>query len=190
MGKSMDKPHGKDAVTKAIIEAAVPLIAERGVTNVTFRDIAKAANVNHGLITHYFGNKEELMHKVSLYLGDAMVHSIRARGDDSLWEAVFTEHSVQIRAIVRIMLDTKADKSSTSLRFVEETLLWLRSEQVKYNLKPDYDSDFLMFLMASLVIGGEIIGPHLKDILHMSDETFGKLKLRAFDLLFREIREP
>jgi len=63
----MDKPRGKDAVIKAIIEAAIPLIAERGVTNVSFRDIAKAANVNHGLITHYFGNKEALMQRIGLH---------------------------------------------------------------------------------------------------------------------------
>lgn len=184
----MDKPHGKDAVIKAIIEAAIPLIAERGVTNVTFRDIAKAANVNHGLITHYFGNKEELMHRVSLYLSDSMVRSAQARGDSlsTMWERFTTENSIQIRAMVRIMLDTKTDKSATSLRFVDETLLWLRAEQEKYHMNPSYDSDFMMFLVASLVIGGEIIGPHLKGVLHMSDEAFGKLKSRAFEILFRE----
>jgi AcrR family transcriptional regulator len=120
----MDKPHGKDAVIKAIIEAAVPLVAERGVTNVTFRDIAKAANVNHGLITHYFGNKEELMHRVGLHLSDEMVGTVKARGDDykTMWEQVFSGNSTRLRAMVRIMLDTPVDKSANSLRFVDETI--------------------------------------------------------------------
>lgn len=188
----MDKPHGKDAVTKAIIEAAIPLIAERGVNNVTFRDIAKAANVNHGLITHYFGNKEELMHRVSLYLSDSMVRSVQAGGGElgNLWERVSAGNSTQIRAMVRIMLDTSADKSAKSLLFVDETISWLRSEQEKYHLNPDYDSDFLMFVIASLVIGGEIIGPHLKEVLHLSDEAFNKLKPRAIEVILRKIGDP
>jgi TetR/AcrR family transcriptional regulator, repressor for neighboring sulfatase len=188
----MDKPRGKDAVTKAIIEAAIPLVAERGVKDVSFRDIAVAANVNHGLITHYFGNKEELMHRVSLHLSDEMIGAVKARGDDyrDMWERVFSGNSVRLRAMVRIMLDTPVDKSASSLRFVDETIAWLKAEQDKYGLTPDFDSDFLMYLAASLLIGGEIIGPHLKEVLHLSDEAFDKLKHRVLDVLIHEVLGP
>ena len=188
----MEKPRGKDAVIKAIIEAAIPLIAERGVTNVSFRDIAKAANVNHGLITHYFGNKEALMQRVGLHLSDSMFRAAEARGDNlrTMWERVFKENSIQIRAIIRILLDTSADRSRKFLLFVDEILRWLQSEQKKNHLNPNVDPDVLMFMTAALLVGSEIIGPHIKEALHLSDEDLNKLRPRAFLALLQEFHEP
>jgi AcrR family transcriptional regulator len=188
----VDKPHGKDAVIKAIIEAAIPLIAERGVTNVSFRDIARAANVNHGLITHYFGSKEVLMQRVGLHLSDSMFRAAQARGDDlrTIWERVFKENSIQIRAMIRILLDTSADRSRKFLQFVDEILLWLQSEQKKNHLNPNVDPDVLMFMTAALLVGSEIIGPHIKEALHLSDEAFNKLRPQAFLALLQEFQEP
>jgi AcrR family transcriptional regulator len=188
----MEKPRGKDAVIKAIIEAAIPLIAERGVTNVSFRDIAKAANVNHGLITHYFGNKEALMQRVGLHLSDSMFRAAQA-GDDNLralWERIFAENSTQIRAMVRILLDTPVDKSPKSLLFVDEILLWLQSEQKKLHLNPNVDPGVVMFMTAALFIGSVVVGPHIKGVLHLSDEAFDKFKPQAFLALLREFQEP
>lgn len=184
----MDKPHGKDSVIKAIIEAAVPLIAEKGVTNVTFRDIAKAANVNHGLITYYFGNKDKLMHEVARDLGQTMTESIQARGNDlgSVWETVFSGRSTQIRALVRIMLDTPADKSTDSLQFVDSTLQWLRT----ISPRASYEPDLLMFLVAALFVGAEVVGDHIREALQMSEEDFSRLKPRAFQALFDELKGP
>jgi AcrR family transcriptional regulator len=189
----MEKPRGKDAVIKAIIEAAIPLIAERGVTNVSFRDIARAANVNHGLITHYFGNKEELMRKVALDLGNSMFQAMQSRGDNlrTLWERVFAENSIQIRAIVRILLDTSIDRESfASLTFINEILQWFHSEQNKLRLNPNFDPDVLMFMTASLLVGSEVVGPHLKEVLHLDDEAFNKLKPKAFLAMLQEFQEP
>jgi AcrR family transcriptional regulator len=188
----MDRPHGKEAVIRAIIEAAIPLIAERGVTDVSFRDIARAANVNHGLITHYFGSKEKLMQRVGLHLSDSMFRAVQDRGDDlrTMWERVFEEYSLQIRAMIRILLDTSADRSVKSLLFIDEILLWIRAEQKKSHLNPNFDPNALMFLTAALLIGGEVIGPHIKEALHLSDEALNKLRPRAFMALLQEFQEP
>jgi AcrR family transcriptional regulator len=188
----MNKPRGKDAVINAIITAAIPLIAQRGVTNVSFRDIARAANVNHGLITHYFGNKESLMQKVGLHLSDSMFRAAQARGDDlrAVWERVFAENTVQIRAMIRILLDTSADKSRKSLLFIDEIIMWIQSEQKKRQLNPHIDPGVLMFLTAALLIGGEVIGPHIKQVLHLSDAAFNKLRPQAFLALLQGFQEP
>lgn len=188
----MDKPHGKDAVIKAIIEAAIPLIAERGVTNVSFRDIARAANVNHGLITHYFGNKEELMQRIGLHLSDSIFRAVQAQGHRlrTIWERVIAENSIQIRAMIRILLDTSADKSMKSLLFVDEILLWFQSEQKKNHLNPNVDPDVLMFMTAAFFVGSEVVGPHIKEVLHLSDEAFNKLKPQAFLALLQGFQEP
>ncbi|MFW8636273.1 TetR/AcrR family transcriptional regulator [Cribrihabitans pelagius] len=45
----------------ALIEAALALVAEKGVRGATVRAIAERAEVTQGLIRHYFSSKEELI---------------------------------------------------------------------------------------------------------------------------------
>jgi AcrR family transcriptional regulator len=187
----MEKPHGKDAVKEAIIEAAVPLIAERGVENVSFRDIAQAANVNHGLITRHFGSKDELMRMVGLHLAHSMFQDAVDRGDTlkTLWDRGFSEHSVQIKAVTRILMDLDArEMLPYRPSFIDDILLWFKKEQEKISLNPAVDSNVLLFLIASLLVGSEIIGPHVKEVLNLSEDAFRKLKPKAFQALVTEIQ--
>ena len=55
------KPRGKEAVRSALTASATQLFAEKGPSNVSVRDIAKHANVNHGLVHRHFGSKEALV---------------------------------------------------------------------------------------------------------------------------------
>ena len=58
------KPQGKTAVMAAIMAAAAVLISKRGANSITLRDIARKANVNHGLIIRHFGSKVKLVKAV------------------------------------------------------------------------------------------------------------------------------
>jgi AcrR family transcriptional regulator len=49
------------ASTKAMLDAATTLIAERGFNNVTLADVSKAAGYSHNLVTARFGSKEGLL---------------------------------------------------------------------------------------------------------------------------------
>ncbi len=51
----------------ALIQAALALIAERGVRGATVRAIAERANVTQGLIRHYFTSKEDLISAAYAY---------------------------------------------------------------------------------------------------------------------------
>lgn len=57
------KPKKRDAQRSkaAIVEAARRLFAERGISAVSIRDIAKAAGVSHGLVQQYFGTRERMI---------------------------------------------------------------------------------------------------------------------------------
>ncbi|MEU6138811.1 TetR/AcrR family transcriptional regulator [Streptomyces sp. NPDC047081] len=46
---------------KLIVEAAVPLIAERGYASVGVRDVAAAAGVSVGTVTYHFGSVQEIL---------------------------------------------------------------------------------------------------------------------------------
>jgi len=55
-----DRPQGRAAVTAALKQAALELLAEQGISFST-REVAARANVNHGLIHRHFGSKRELL---------------------------------------------------------------------------------------------------------------------------------
>jgi AcrR family transcriptional regulator len=44
-----------------LIEAAVRVVAERGLRGLTFRAVAESAEVNNSLVAHHFGNRETLL---------------------------------------------------------------------------------------------------------------------------------
>ena len=98
--KSTEKPSGRDGVVAAILSAAVPLIAERGVRDVTFRDIAHSACIQHSLITRYFGSKTALLERVADHLGETLFRSASRSGDDfaDIWERILREQRLPLRA--------------------------------------------------------------------------------------------
>ncbi len=53
--------RGADAVRRALIEAAAQRLGETGPSNVSVRDVARRAGVNHGQVHHYFGGKRGLL---------------------------------------------------------------------------------------------------------------------------------
>jgi len=58
-----DEPEtrGPDAVRSRLVDAATELLTTRAPTQVTGREIAEHAGVNHGQIHHYFGSKDGLV---------------------------------------------------------------------------------------------------------------------------------
>lgn len=53
--------RGPEVVQARLLDAVVELLAARAPTEVTTKEIAAAAGVNHGQIHHYFGSKESLI---------------------------------------------------------------------------------------------------------------------------------
>ena len=57
-------PVGPDEVTRAVLDAAADLFAREGVSEVSLRQIADAADVHIALIRRYVGTRDELVHAV------------------------------------------------------------------------------------------------------------------------------
>jgi len=57
-------PKGREEVRGNLVGATAKLLFDRAVEEVTARDIAQLASVNHGQIHHYFGSKEALVREV------------------------------------------------------------------------------------------------------------------------------
>lgn len=187
----MEKPYGKEAVKEAIIKASVPLFAERGIDRVSFREIAAAANVNHALITRHFGTKDELVREVSAWLSEFIFLGIQKRGEtiQTLWNSGFSGYSTPIKAIIRIMLDSSPNISNPPPSFIEDVFKWFEADQARLKLKSYIDPKILILLIASLMFGSELVEPHLKRTLNISDEDFHELKSRAFQTFVNELQD-
>jgi AcrR family transcriptional regulator len=78
--ENSERPFGKDNVVSAVIDAASELFASHGYSGVSIRDIAKKADVNHGLIYRHFGSKENLRRRTLQYMADAMLVDVQDAG--------------------------------------------------------------------------------------------------------------
>jgi AcrR family transcriptional regulator len=86
-----------------LLAAAAELIRERGPDNVSLRQIAEAAGVAHGLVSHYFGTYAVLVREVLRAENERIEARVRERIQD--------EDGVPIAAgIMDVVFDTLADE--------------------------------------------------------------------------------
>jgi AcrR family transcriptional regulator len=72
---------GRKAIEEHLVHAAIDLLKERSGTGVSGRELAQRANVNYGLIHHYFGSKEAVFDAAfvrlhELYLRDVVTDDV------------------------------------------------------------------------------------------------------------------
>ena len=167
----------------AIVDATARLIAERGTRSVTLRDIARKANVNHGLIIRHFGSKEKLVEAVGLSLVNSIIEETGERNETllgtlSTWD---NRYSVHIRAIVRIMLDDPRGNVPVDTRpLVDRLLERVTEEQKKLHINGASSAVILVFVIACVVFGDEVLGPYLRKIMEISDASYRRLRPRIF----------
>jgi AcrR family transcriptional regulator len=68
-----------EGTRQRILDAALDLFGERGLTGATVRDIAKRAKVNVAAISYHFGGKEELYRAVAKSIADGIAARVRSR---------------------------------------------------------------------------------------------------------------
>jgi len=107
----MNKPRGKASVRQALIEAGTKLFAERGPDDVSVRELAAHAGVNHGLVHRHFGSKDGLLQATMAKLADDVAESV---GPDDPSESLAqllnttfgaTEEATHWRILARSLLD-------------------------------------------------------------------------------------
>ncbi|MDP9840921.1 TetR/AcrR family transcriptional regulator [Streptosporangium lutulentum] len=86
-----------------LLAAAARLVGERGPDDVSLRQIAEAAGVAHGLVTHYFGTYAALVREVLTAENDRIEERVRER--------IRAEQGVPTAAgIMGVLFDTLADE--------------------------------------------------------------------------------
>ncbi len=85
---------------RALIDAAVAAIGERGTLDVTMSDIARRAGVSPALAHHYFGGKEDLLFAT-------MRHILSELGRDLREAIAGREGAERVRAIIAVNFSAK-----------------------------------------------------------------------------------
>lgn len=80
-------PYGKGR--SALLAAAVHVVAERGLRNLTYRAVAKEAGVTHGLVTHHFGTRDALIEAAVQYSLERSMPAIAGGHGDGRIEDLF-----------------------------------------------------------------------------------------------------
>jgi AcrR family transcriptional regulator len=103
------RPHGREAVMAAVLDAAMTLFAARGPASVSVRDIAAAAGVNHALVHRHFGSKQAVLRAVlerAAYELAAVAATITdSQGGIAQLFAASAERATYWRALARAILD-------------------------------------------------------------------------------------
>lgn len=180
---SRQKPQGKTAVMAAITAATAALVSERGSNSITLRDIARKANVNHGLIIRHFDSKERLIRTVVLSMVNSMIEETKDSGENLLdtlfgWD---NRYSTNIRTIVRIMLDDPNGKALVDAKpLIDRLLDWINEGQMKMRISPEVDSIVLVFIFGCLIFGDELFGPYICKIMGVSESSYKELRPKIF----------
>lgn len=85
-----------------IIQSALAEFSHKGFTGASVRTIALQAGVAHGLIRHYFQNKEELFRSAADYLFDQVATSLSPVAENVELQDPVQQLAHQIRSFVRM----------------------------------------------------------------------------------------
>ncbi|KUG05176.1 transcriptional regulator, tetr family [hydrocarbon metagenome] len=80
----MRRPEEYTSTKKKIIEAALNIISNEGLCNVTIRKLASLAGVNVAAINYHFGSKEQLINQALLSITEQLENSFEVLKNEDL----------------------------------------------------------------------------------------------------------
>jgi AcrR family transcriptional regulator len=161
----------RDESERALVRAAVALVAEDGVSASTFEAIARRSGYSRGLVGQRFGSKLGLIEAVIAYLHDgreSFADAAKLNGRPGL-EALLTyaDHYLrrlaqmgEVRAYFRLLSWAVADISAFRSVFAGEHDRirdrfegWIGQGQAEGQIRPDLDAR-----AAAVMVGGQLLG--------------------------------
>ncbi|MDR3316375.1 MAG: TetR family transcriptional regulator, partial [Coriobacteriales bacterium] len=122
---------------REIIEAAIGLLSEKGLNEVSMRDIAKKLGVQAPAIYWHFKNKAALIDYMAEYILQQEFAQLQLRPEQEPWEAWFIAQGVRLRKAMlaypdggRVVAGAHLFPAVTLGRFMENALISLESAGV------------------------------------------------------------
>lgn len=187
----MDKSSykGRKNVEKKLINSAAELVGSIGPNQLSIRDIADHAGVNHAQIHHYFGGKQGLLEATYKQLAFEHMEQLERRNvnPDNLGEEALSDITDNyFKAIIRAVLDDKMDlvriQVDAGYSMSRKTLAELT--KLSGLKKPTAEIKAAVALVMALEFGLASMKDYIKEVLKISDKD-----LPIFMNLFYEARE-
>tara|TARA_Y100000748_G_scaffold263422_1_gene232430 strand:- start:119 stop:703 length:585 start_codon:yes stop_codon:yes gene_type:complete len=190
-----DNRRGRKNVEKKLIDSAAFLVGSVGPNQLTIRDIADHAGVNHAQIHHYFGGKKGLLIATYKQLAFTHVQQLERRkispknlGDEPLASITDDYFKAIIRAVldgqmylVRVQIDSNLSMSRTTLKQLAE---------LKNTKKPTAEMKSAVAIAMVVEFGLSSMEQYIDEVLEMTandKKVFMKYFFEARSLGFDKI---
>ena len=180
---------GRANVEKQLINSAAELVGSIGPNQLSIRDIAEHANVNHAQIHHYFGGKQGLLEATYKQLAFEHVEQLERRkiradrlGNEPLSEITDNYFKAIIRAVLDGQMDLVKVQVDSGLSQSIKTLNQLT--KMSGAKKPTPELKAAVALVMVLEFGLAAMKPYISEILKLSQKDMSE-----FMKLFFEARE-
>ena len=153
-----------------LIKAAIELLKTQNASEISVRQVAQVADVNHGLIHSYFGSKANLFAKVAKRLIDTVIEQVVTRENMSS-----DPLSLEAKLVVNIgiwMLTTGESPAKMGVDGTVMKALTGNFEKVD-GVSPD-SAGILSFIALSIICAGQIVPMLGVDIGEANFETVNK----------------
>jgi len=152
-------------VVAAVVEAAAQLFAEHGPAGVSLRDVARAADVNLGLIHRHIGSKEDLLAAV-LRARPGMLATDYKSPEDVV--ARFLETGFSPPPFTLILVRAALDGYDLASLGVEFPVVGLMRKMLRERFE-DVDADLLVALLTATLLGWHAMGRTMLQVLDRTD---------------------
>ena len=181
-----NKTKGRQNVEKKLIESAAVLVGSIGPNQLTIRDIADHAGVNHAQIHHYFGGKDGLLIATYKLLAFEHVEQLQRRNvtpDNMIKEPLSEITNNYFRAVIRAVLDNRMDlvrvQVDSNLSMSKKTLDQL--VKLKNKKKPTAEMKAAIALIMVVEFGLASMKPYIMEVLDINEQEMKKF----MDLFFK-----
>jgi AcrR family transcriptional regulator len=145
----------REEAERAMLKAAVSLIAAKGIAGLTLNEVGEAAGYSRGLPAHYFGTRDALLGAVALHIVKGFAHGLRreeiAPGLDGVLRAVdaylaaVAKDPMKARAFVVVMAEASShpgihpEISELTRHSIDGIAAGLKAGQRKGEVRRDID---------------------------------------------------
>jgi AcrR family transcriptional regulator len=181
-----NKTKGRQNVEKKLIESAAVLVGSIGPNQLSIRDIADHAGVNHAQIHHYFGGKDGLLIATYKLLAFEHIEQLQRRNvspDNMIREPLGDITNNYFKAIIRAVLDNRMDlvrvQVNSNLSMSKKTLDQL--VKLKNEKKPTAEMKAAIALIMVVEFGLASMKPYIIEVLDINEKEMKKF----MDLFFK-----
>lgn len=174
-----NKTRGRQNVEKKLIESAAVLVGSIGPNQLTIRDIAEHAGVNHAQIHHYFGSKDGLLSATYKLLAFEHIEQLQRRNvsvDNLVREPLGDITNNYFKAIIRAVLDNRMDlvmvQVDANLSMSKKTLEQL--VKLKNLKKPTAEMKAAIAIVMVVEFGLAAMKPYITEVLDIDEKEMKK----------------